>query len=134
MQIQTTDPKKVEELKSYGLNVKQDKEDAKLFSVGLKRKGIKADGSVNNPVKVVYTKLQPHPADNIGNGSKVNVNLWQYQYEAPGRSGVATSLTAVQVVELVEYTPTVGFDVIADPVVDDATMQKAEQKADEMPF
>tara|TARA_Y100000004_G_C8950774_1_gene428404 strand:+ start:424 stop:942 length:519 start_codon:yes stop_codon:yes gene_type:complete len=134
MQIQTTDPKKVEELKSYGLNVKQDKEDAKLFSVGLKRKGIKADGSVNNPVKVVDTKLQPHPADNIGNGSKVNVNLWQYQYEAPGRSGVATSLTAVQVVKLVEYTPTVGFDVIADPVVDDATMQKAEQKADEMPF
>ena len=56
MQIQTTDPKKVEELKSYGLNVKQDKEDKKLFSVGLKRKGIKADGSVNNPVKVVDAK------------------------------------------------------------------------------
>ena len=113
MLIQTTDPKKVDELKSYGLNVKEGKDDDKgTFSVSCKRKGIKADGNVNTPVKVVDGKLQPIDGSNIGNGSTVNVNLWQYEYEAPGRKGIATSLTAVQVVNLVEYTPTAGFEVI----------------------
>ena len=50
MVIETNDPAKVEELKGYGLNVKQNKDDDKLFSVNLKRKGIKADGNPNAPV------------------------------------------------------------------------------------
>lgn len=127
MMIQTSDPAKVKELQDYGLTVKQDKEDEKLFSVNLKRKGIKADGNPNAPVKIVDAKLSPITGDNIGNGSKVNVNLWQYAYEAPGRSGVATSLTAVQVVELVEYTPTAGFD-----VVESTETKPAEEK--QLPF
>lgn len=112
MMVQTSDPAKVKELQDHGLTVKQDKDDENLFSVNLKRKGIKADGNPNAPVKIVDAKLSPITGDNIGNGSKVNVNLWQYAYEAPGRKGIATSLTAVQVVELVEYTPTAGFDVV----------------------
>lgn len=112
MVIETNDPAKVEELKGYGLNVKQNKDDDKLFSVNLKRKGIKADGNPNAPVKIVDGSLQPMDGTNIGNGTQVNVNLWQYEYEAPGRKGVATSLTAVQVTKLVEYTPSAGFEAI----------------------
>ena len=112
MVIETSDPAKVEELKGYGLNVKQNKDDDKLFSVNLKRKGIKADGNPNAPVKIVDGSLQPMDGTNIGNGTQVNVNLWQYEYEAPGRKGVATSLTAVQVTKLVEYTPSAGFEAI----------------------
>ena len=115
MLIQTTDAEKKKELESYGLNVKDGKDDDKgTFSVSLKRKGVKANGEVNTPVKVVDAKLQPADGSNIGNGSKVNVNLWQYEYEAPGRKGVATSLTAVQIVDLVEYTPSAGFEVLGD--------------------
>ena len=112
MQITTEDPAKVKELTEAGLTVKQDKNDPKIHTVNLKRKGIKADGNPNAPVKIVDSQLQPLAGDNIGNGSKVNVNLWQYEYEAPGRSGVATSLTAVQVTELVEYTPSAGFEAV----------------------
>jgi len=112
MVIATDDPAKIKELQDYGLNVKMDKNDEKVHFVNLKRKGVKADGNPNAPVKVVDGKLQPMESNNIGNGSKVNVNLWQYEYEAPGRKGIATSLTAVQVVELVEYTPSAGFDVV----------------------
>ena len=130
MVIQTSDAAKVQELKDYGLNVKQDKDDDKTFNVNLKRKGIKADGNPNAPVKIVDSKLQSLDGSNIGNGSKVNVNLWQYEYEAPGRKGVATSLTAVQVVDLVEYTPTAGFEAIESaPSV--ATSEPSEQK---LPF
>tara|TARA_R100000742_G_C4277366_1_gene99166 strand:- start:1271 stop:1765 length:495 start_codon:yes stop_codon:yes gene_type:complete len=128
MVIQTSDADKVQELKDLGLNVKQDKEDEKTFNVNLKRKGIKADGNPNAPVKIVDSKLQPLEGNNIGNGSKVNVNLWQYEYEAPGRKGVATSLTAVQVVELVEYTPTAGFEVVGEAPAE----AKAEEQ--ELPF
>lgn len=112
MVIATSDPAKIKELNSYGLNVKQDKNDPQVHFVNLKRKGIKADGNPNAPVKVVDGKLQPVDASKIGNGSKVNVNLWQYEYEAPGRKGVATSLTAVQVTELKEYAASAGFDVV----------------------
>jgi len=112
MVIATSDKGKIKELNDLGLNVKQDKNDENTHFVNLKRKGIKADGNPNAPVKVVDGKLQPIDANNIGNGSKVNVNLWQYEYEAPGRKGVATSLTAVQVVNLVEYTPNAGFEAI----------------------
>ena len=112
MVIETSDPAKVEEINGYGLNVKQNKDDDKLFSVNLKRKGIKADGNPNAPVKIVDGSLQPMDGTNIGNGTQVNVNLWQYEYEAPGRKGVATSLTAVQVTKLVEYTPSAGFEAI----------------------
>ena len=128
MQIQTTDPKKVEELKGYGLKVKEGiGEDKGVFSVNLKRKGLKSDGNggqvPNTPVKIVDTKVQPITGDNIGNGSKVNVNLWQYPYEAPGvGKGIATSLTAVQVVELVEYTPSAGFEVIATEAAKDGSL------------
>ena len=128
MVIQTSDADKVQELKDLGLNVKQDKEDEKTFNVNLKRKGIKADGNPNAPVKIVDSKLQPLEGNNIGNGSKVNVDLWQYEYEAPGRKGVATSLTAVQVVELVEYTPTAGFEVVGEAPAE----AKAEEQ--ELPF
>ena len=79
-------------------------------------------------MKIVDSKLQPLEGNNIGNGSKVNVNLWQYEYEAPGRKGVATSLTAVQVVELVEYTPTAGFEVVGEAPAE----AKAEEQ--ELPF
>lgn len=112
MQILTSDPEKVKELQDYGLTVKQDKENPEIHTVNLKRKGIKADGNPNAPVKIVDASLQPMIGDNVGNGSKVNVNLWQYEYEAPGRKGVATSLTAVQVIELKEYTPTAGFEAV----------------------
>ena len=112
MVIATSDKTKIKELQDLGLNVKQDKNDENTSFVNLKRKGIKADGNPNAPVKVVDGKLQPMDGSNIGNGSRVNVNLWQYEYEAPGRKGIATSLTAVQIVELKEYTPNAGFEAI----------------------
>ena len=112
LQIATTDANVAAEMKANHLNVKE--RDGK-FVVALKRKATKADGSAMDPVRVVDSAL--NAMDNvrsIGNGSTGNVIVWQYPYEAPGRSGVASSLTAVQVTELVEYTggSSVEFDAI----------------------
>ena len=97
------------ELSSNHLNVKPAK-DAKgqlrpgFVAVSLKRKAIKADGSENGKVRVVDADAQPmENVDQIGNGSRGNVIVFQYEYSNNGRSGIASSLTAVQITELEVY-------------------------------
>lgn len=119
LQIATTDKAKADELAANHLNVKE--KDGK-FVVSLKRKAKKADGSDNGPVRVVDGSLNPmtNPGS-IGNGSKGNVIVFQYPYTAMGRSGIASSLTAVQVTALEVYEPTgsVDFDAV-EPVANQA--------------
>lgn len=102
-----------ETLKANHLNVKE--KDGK-FTVSLKRKAVKADGSDNGMVRVVKSDASPMTTDEmkkIGNGSKGNVIVFQYEYSAAGRSGIASSLTAIQVTDLVEYISTGGADFTA---------------------
>ena len=116
LQIATTDAEKAQEMRDKALNVKE--KDGK-FVASLKRKTTKADGSDNGKVRVVNADLTPfaNPAS-IGNGSIGNVIVFQYPYSAMGRSGIASSLTAVQVVKHEVFTPTSGgvdFDAVAAP-------------------
>ena len=113
LQIELTEAQ-AKELKANHFNVKE--KDGK-FTVSLKRKAVKADGSKMDPVRVVdASKMPMENRSSIGNGSKGNVIVWQAPYNTAGRSGIANSLTAVQVVELVEYTGGgADFDVIVAP-------------------
>ena len=137
LQIATTDAAKAEELRANHLNVKE--KEAGTFTVSLKRKAKRADGSDNGKVQVVGTKASDViDVRTIGNGSKGNVIIWQYPYEAMGRSGIASSLTKVQVVDLVEYTGAndVDFEMQPDADLPDfSNMQpKTDKTADELGF
>ena len=81
-----------------------------------KRKAVKADGNPMDPVRVVDAQKAPiMDRRSIGNGSVGNVIVWQSPYEYAGRSGVSSSLTAVQITKLEEYTPktdNVDFDIV----------------------
>lgn len=123
LQIATTDKAVAEDLKANYFNVKE--KDGK-FVVSLKRKAQKADGSDNGAPRVVDAKLAPFTG-NIGNGSRGNVIVWQYPYEAMGRKGVASSLTAVQIVDLVEYTggSSVDFEAIDTASAEEPTPASA---------
>ena len=104
-----------EMLKANYFNVKE--KEGKMI-VSLKRKAKKADGSDNGKVRVVNPDLTPFEnVRTIGNGSKGSVIVFQYPYSAAGRQGVANSLTAVQVKELVKYesTGSVDFDAVEAP-------------------
>jgi len=104
IQVATKDEKVAKDWKDNYLNVKEGTGDNKgTWSVQLKRKVKKADGSENGKVRVVGRDAKPIEATNLGNGSKGNVILYQYPYDAMGRKGVATSLTAVQVSNFIEY-------------------------------
>ena len=80
------------------------KEKDGVFSISLKRKALKRDGTDNGKVRVVNKDLTPMTdVRSIGNGTKANIVVFQYPYEAFGRKGIANSLTAIQVIDLVKY-------------------------------
>ena len=116
LQIATTDKALADSLKANHLNVKE--KDGK-FIVSLKRKAVKADGSENGKVRVVNKEavaMSDDEAMSIGNGSKGSVIVFQYEYNQAGRKGIASSLTAVQVTDLVEYKKDASADFA--PVMD----------------
>ena len=114
LQIATTDAAKADELRANYFNVKE--KDGK-FTVSLKRKAVKANGDDNGKVRVVDANLVAMDnVSNIGNGSVGNVIVFQYPYDAAGRKGVASSLTAVQITSLEVYSgdAAASFSVVGD--------------------
>ena len=114
LQIATTDSSKADEMKAAGLKVK---EDDGVFSAQLKRRSVKADGSANDPVRVVDANKAPmENRRGIGNGSTGNVIMYVMDYEFAGRKGETQILTALQVTNLVAYeggAASVDFDVVS---------------------
>lgn len=111
VQIATEDKAKAKELSDNHINMKE--KDGK-FIASLKRKEFKANGESNGKVRVVDSAKQPLDAGTIGNGSQGNVIVFQYPYDTAGRKGIASSLTAIQVTDLVVYSgsDSVDFEVL----------------------
>ena len=79
--------------------------------VKFKRKVSKANGDKNQPPSLVDGQKQP--LDKIvGNGSKVVVMYKSYDWNYKGKTGKGLDLQAVQVKNLVEYTPKEDFDIV----------------------
>ena len=84
-------------------------------AVNIKRKALKHDGSPNFPVALVDAKKNTIEVfNNIGNGSTGNVKVYRNEYDVAGRQGISTSLSAIQITDLVEYTGSVDFDIEVD--------------------
>jgi len=125
LQIATADETKVQELEENYIKfrrkdgklvktMQKDKngnEIGEMFTAGLKRKAHKANGESNGKVRVVNSDLsEMEEVTTIGNGSKANVIVFQYPYDTAGRKGVASSLTAIQITDLVVFSPIGGVD------------------------
>ena len=79
--------------------------------IKFKRKVSKANCDKNQPPSIVDGQKQP--LDKIvGNGSKVVVMYKSYDWNYKGKTGKGLDLQAVQVKNLVEYTPKEDFDII----------------------
>ena len=88
--------------------------------IKFKRKVNKNNGDKNQPPMVVDGAKKP--LDKIvGNGSKVIVMYKSYDWNYKGKTGKGLDLQAVQVKDLVEYTPKEDFEVLesAEGNVDD---------------
>lgn len=101
-------------LTSLGLKAKPQEDGSIAFN--LKRNAKNRKGDDNGAPDVVDGSRQPFDASKLGNGSGVNVKLFTYPYDVGGRKGTGVMLSAVQVVDLVEYkaTSSVDFDVVGD--------------------
>lgn len=78
--------------------------------IKFKRKVSKNNGDKNQPPMVVDGAKKP--LDKIvGNGSKVVVMYKSYDWNYKGKTGKGLDLQAVQVLDLVEYTPKEDFSV-----------------------
>ena len=129
LQIATDNKDLATEWKQNHLNVKE--KDGK-YVVSLKRKARRQDGSDNGKPQVIDGKKQPL-ADGImiGNGSTGNVKVYQYPYDMMGRKGIGSSLTAVQVTNLIEYT---GSDNVDFDLIDDDSALPEVTSGDDCPF
>ena len=84
------------------------------FSIGtglkFKRKVSKANGDKNQQPQLVDAEKNPLNKI-VGNGSKVKVMYKSYDWNYKGKTGKGLDLQAVQVLDLVEYTPKEDFGV-----------------------
>lgn len=96
------------------------------------RKVHRRDGTENRPPIVVDASKNPTDVL-IGNGSKVKVQVRPFEYRSRQTGGmmVSADLTAVQVLELVEFGDGVSFDV-EDGFVDE--LKSSEDTTDSIDF
>jgi len=83
--------------------VKCEKTGKPYFSVNVRKKVIKADGSAQLPVQLLGGDLSSINPKEVGNGSVANVRLFQYDYTYQGKEGRANMLMAIQVTHLLKY-------------------------------
>lgn len=154
-ELQCRFPKKrVKEMEQYG-KVKETDE-AGIFSINLKKKAEKKDGSPAMKVKLVDRKGQDVDPTILGNGSTGNVKVMLKDYQIKGPNGRVTKegtqvmLIAVQVTDLVKYEPKNNGDDFdyddEEPVADEripaknkagkpaAKGQVAQDDDDDIPF
>ena len=82
-----------------------------MFCLNLTRPSKSSKGQ-KNAIRVVDSEKKNIKTE-IGNGSTGNVMAYSYDWSFGGKSGRKTVLIAVQVTNLVAYTPTEDFDVLA---------------------
>ena len=103
VQVATTDKKKVEELKTVGINVRE--ADGK-YVANVKRKTKNQKGEPLQRPKVVdkeKSELAVETIKRIGNGSRGAIKVFSYEYDVGGRKGTSAMLSEVQVTDMIEY-------------------------------
>ena len=112
LQIETSDKKEAKIWKDKNLNVKSQTDGT--FVVNIKRKAQNANGTVKEPPAVVDRDNKPIDMSSlkVANGSKGNVIIHIFPYEYMGKSGYSASLNGVQIIDLIEYKPSMGFSVV----------------------
>ena len=107
VQIRTSDEAADMWKKDYFLNTKEVDGN---YVVNVHKNAVNKEGDDVDPPQIVDKARTPIKGNNIGNGSKGNVKLFQYPYDVAGRKGTSSMLVGLQVVDLVPYEPDSSID------------------------
>jgi hypothetical protein len=136
VQLRTRDKKVKAEWTKLNLKPKTvEDDDGVFYSVSLRKKSKKKDGTPNQPVNVVDGGLNQIDPMSIGNGSVGNVRIFQYEYGDEGK--IASMLMAIQITKLNEYVPKGGddeFEMTETTVVRIGDSEGADDEIDDDPF
>jgi len=102
------------------------REDDRGEFIRAKRKVSRPDGSMRNAPSVIDSQNSPWNGKLIGNGSRVNVKAFPFDWDYGGKTGRSVDLAAVQVVELIEYTK--------EPVEDFTPVEGGYIQEENIPF
>jgi hypothetical protein len=110
IQLRTTEQDKAKQLSDLGVKMK--KHDDGYFFGNTKRPTVNKAGAPNEAPKVLDASRSESAINprEIGHGSKGNVKLFSYEYNFNGKQGIGAQLLAVQIMELIKYTPSSGDD------------------------
>jgi hypothetical protein len=117
------DKKTETQLKAEGITIKNKGDDRGNF-VTLTKSAMTKDGTeLKGPLVIDAQKNALPEGTLIGNGSKVVVKSSPYEWSFKGKKGKSLGLTAIQVVDLVEYKSSIteGFSSVDGYTVNDAT-------------
>ena len=108
----SVDDKTASEFQKEGFKVGETTIDNQTIKnvIKFKRKVSKANGEKNQQPQLVDAEKNPLNKI-VGNGSKVKVMYKSYDWNYKGKTGKGLDLQAVQVLDLVEYTPKEDFNV-----------------------
>lgn len=134
-QARTTSKDQANEWRANHLTVKAVREDPEdeeskilYWKAQIGKKTKNQDGKEAAPVSIVSSKGDIDP-NTLGNGSIVNVRLFQYEYEFQGKKGIANSLQSIQLVKHIVYTAQPGEDfedeVETETIVPEGTTEEA---------
>ena len=90
-------------IEDAGLTV-SNKDDERGDFVTVKRKVLRKDGSQRAAPLVKDSQNNPWNGKLIANGSTVNVKAIPFDWSYAGKTGISADLSAVQVVDFIEYT------------------------------
>lgn len=113
VQIRTENMEEKKAWEALGLKVKSivPDEGKPYFISNLRKKSKRANGEESEPPNVVDGSLKAVDPKTIGNGSRANVKVYQYEYETTsGKKGYANVLMAIQLIKHIVYTPKPGED------------------------
>jgi hypothetical protein len=114
LQIRTSDLAKKAELEALGLKPKLmmdssdepilDENNKKQYRVNLQKGSIKKDGTPSKPIEVIDGRHNPIDPTSIGNGSIVNIILYQREFkDAAGKDKISNTPTKIQVIKHILY-------------------------------
>jgi len=89
--------------KKHAQKEREDKETGKPL-IKLTKNCLKRDGTPAAPIKCIDMFGNDVDPLIIGNGTKANVQYMEIPWDMGGQQGVKAMLTAIQVIDLVEYT------------------------------